>query len=392
MQTSFTWTKLLGGTALQSLSRLGVNAVADATNPISANIPQALFNNAGAGINIVLNKNAAGNDASFQFKTGFSTRALLGLHGDNNLSVKVSPNGSTYYTPLTFSSSNGWAYFAGVTGLTPSFSAPVTFQNNDNNYNCIIAGSGGNFRWALGTDAAANATLFTFNNVDLRLGVGPSPTAIVAKVGNTVGINTSTTNDTLTVNGNTVPLVDNTNTIGKSGFRWSAVWAANGVIQTSDERDKDVKDTINGKTALRLVSSIHPKFFTWKIGGYELTTEAKNEASVMINELDVKLCLEDVKLRKKLKISDNVGVSQTKPLFKTPKKGNRLHAGFIAQDVKTALDALDLDFGVWGKENTSDDSSKQFLRPDQLIPVLWSALNELLERVENLERQITTKT
>jgi hypothetical protein len=54
-------------------------AVADAWNWFSVNTPAVLLNNAGAGIEATVNKAAAGNDASFAFKTGFSARALIGL-------------------------------------------------------------------------------------------------------------------------------------------------------------------------------------------------------------------------------------------------------------------------------------------------------------------------
>lgn len=99
LDQGFTWTKLLGGSALQNLTRLGVNATADATNQISANIPQALFNNAGAGINLVLNKNAVGNDASLQFQTAFATKFLFGLLASDDFSFKVTPDGSNFFTP-----------------------------------------------------------------------------------------------------------------------------------------------------------------------------------------------------------------------------------------------------------------------------------------------------
>ena len=40
-------------------------ATADATNRLSANTPNVLLNNAGASIDVTVNKNAAANDASY---------------------------------------------------------------------------------------------------------------------------------------------------------------------------------------------------------------------------------------------------------------------------------------------------------------------------------------
>ena len=54
-----------------------------------------------------MNKAAAGNDASFAFKTGFSARALIGLLGSDDFSFKVSPDGSAWNTALSIDRSSG---------------------------------------------------------------------------------------------------------------------------------------------------------------------------------------------------------------------------------------------------------------------------------------------
>jgi hypothetical protein len=82
-------------------------ATADATNRLSANTPNVLLNNAGASIEVTVNKNAAANDASYSFKTGFSARALIGLLGSDDFSFKVSPNGSTFYDAFLIDRTNG---------------------------------------------------------------------------------------------------------------------------------------------------------------------------------------------------------------------------------------------------------------------------------------------
>jgi len=74
---------------------------------LSINTPALLFNNAGAGIEATINKAAAGNDAAFAFKTGFSARALIGLLGSDDFSFKVSPNGSSFFEALKIDRSNG---------------------------------------------------------------------------------------------------------------------------------------------------------------------------------------------------------------------------------------------------------------------------------------------
>jgi hypothetical protein len=82
-------------------------ATADSYNRFSMNTPAVLINNAGAGVEATLNKNAAGNDAAFAFKTGFSARALIGLLGSDDFSFKVSPNGAAFFDAIIVDRTNG---------------------------------------------------------------------------------------------------------------------------------------------------------------------------------------------------------------------------------------------------------------------------------------------
>jgi hypothetical protein len=82
-------------------------ASADSYNRLSMNTPAVLLNNAGAGIEATVNKAAAGNDAAFAFKTGFSVRALIGLLGNDDFSFKVSPNGSAFFEAIRIDHTSG---------------------------------------------------------------------------------------------------------------------------------------------------------------------------------------------------------------------------------------------------------------------------------------------
>jgi hypothetical protein len=82
-------------------------AAADSYNRLSINTPAVLLNNAGAGIEATVNKAAAGNDAAFAFKTGFSARALIGLLANDDFSFKVSPDGSAFLDALKIDRSSG---------------------------------------------------------------------------------------------------------------------------------------------------------------------------------------------------------------------------------------------------------------------------------------------
>lgn len=82
-------------------------ATADATNRLSVNTPNVLLNNAGASIDVTVNKNAPAHDASFSFKTGFSVRALFGTLGSDDFILKVSPDGSSFFNALVADRASG---------------------------------------------------------------------------------------------------------------------------------------------------------------------------------------------------------------------------------------------------------------------------------------------
>ena len=99
-------------------------ATADSFNRLSMNTPGGLLNNVGAGIEVSVNKNAAGNDAAFAFKTGFSARALIGLLGNENFSFKVSPNGSAFFDAIVVDRTNGQVELPQPTILSGLNAAP----------------------------------------------------------------------------------------------------------------------------------------------------------------------------------------------------------------------------------------------------------------------------
>lgn len=78
---------------LQNLPYLGVGASADDTNRLTVSSAASLFNHAGSGHQIKVNKSASGQTASLLFQSNWSGRAELGLCGDDALHLKVSDGG-----------------------------------------------------------------------------------------------------------------------------------------------------------------------------------------------------------------------------------------------------------------------------------------------------------
>lgn len=83
-----------------NLQGLGVNASPDATNRLAVSAPATLLNHEGSDHRLVLNKASLTDTASLVFQNGFSGRAEMGIAGNDNFSVRTSPDGSTLQTAL----------------------------------------------------------------------------------------------------------------------------------------------------------------------------------------------------------------------------------------------------------------------------------------------------
>ena len=86
-----------------TMSTLGINATADITNRLAVSAAATLFNNAGNGHQVKVNKASVGDTASLLFQTAWSGRAEMGLAGNDSFSIKVSPDGSDWLTGLSVS-------------------------------------------------------------------------------------------------------------------------------------------------------------------------------------------------------------------------------------------------------------------------------------------------
>lgn len=223
------------------LPQLGVNTSADFTNRLAVAAAATLFTHDGSGHQLKLNKATGSDTASLLFQANWSGRAEMGLMGDNDWRIKVSPDGSAW------------------------------------------------------TDAITIAA----DSAELRVAGALNPAG------------------------------DNTQTLGASGARWSAVWSATGTIQTSDARHKTaITPTDLGLDFIRMLDPVR---FEWKGGD------------------------------------------------------GRSHYGLIAQQVAEVAADLDTDFGGHVLADPSDPHSQQALRYDQFIAPLVRAVQELADRVEGLE-------
>jgi hypothetical protein len=127
-------------TELQNLLRLGVGAEADATNPFSAKLNNALWAakttaEGGDGtLRYKLSKEDASKTLSFLFQDNFSGRAEIGLTGDDDFHFKVSPDGSSWVDALIFDRTTAAAKLNAGFHLTGDIS-PAQIAADQNDYN-----------------------------------------------------------------------------------------------------------------------------------------------------------------------------------------------------------------------------------------------------------------
>ena len=100
-----------------AVDQIGVNATADATNRLAVAAEASLLTHAGAGHQVKINKAAPADTASLLFQTAFSGRAEIGLAGDDQLRVKVSADGTTWYDALLVDPATGAVSFPNTPGL-----------------------------------------------------------------------------------------------------------------------------------------------------------------------------------------------------------------------------------------------------------------------------------
>jgi hypothetical protein len=156
------WTEsIVEASELQNLTRLGVGTSADAGNPFAAKLNNALWTARTAGeggdgdLRFKFNKETAANTLSLLMQTGWSGRAEIGLTGDDDLHVKVSPDGGTWFDAMLFDKASGAAKINAGLFLTGRVS-PAQITADQNNYN--PAGLAGASMLRLSSDATRNIT------------------------------------------------------------------------------------------------------------------------------------------------------------------------------------------------------------------------------------------
>jgi hypothetical protein len=181
---------------LGAFQTLGVNTKADSTNRLAVSAQATLFNNAGNGHQLKINKAATADTASLLFQTNWSGRAEMGIAGNDDFVIKVSGDG------------NGW-----LTGLEVSSGGIVKTPNRPVVRASLVAA----------TAAPANGTQSGFS----QLSVDQGGFALADTLGGTLGKRLS-----VPVSGNYL-LVLNTSLVSSAGHSVSLVANATTVLTTT---------------------------------------------------------------------------------------------------------------------------------------------------------------
>jgi len=220
----------------------------------------------------------------------------------------------------------------------------------------------GSYRFA-GYDGAAfqNAGMIRVN-VDGAPAAGSMPGKLIfstTPTGSTSMVDICTIDNA----GNFYPIPDNAYTCGAAGKRWSAIWAANGTIQTSDERTKtEIQDATLG---LDFINALRPVSYKFKVGGNKVIRQVYRD-------------------RDGNEVAPTHDDARPAEIVTEPIPGKRVHWGFRSQQVLEAVPP-GIDFGGHIITDLSDPDSEQGLRYEEFISPMVKAIQELTARVKQLE-------
>ncbi len=343
------WVQTTPPETFQNIPLLGVNTTADATNRLSVTSPATLLNNEGAGHQLKINKNAAGDTCSLLFQTAFTGHAEMGLAGADDFTVKTS-DGTSWFTSLQCNSADGRVSFpVGISGRIP------------------VSDTG--FSLFIGEGAGINDDLSSNYNVFLGYQAGNA---------NTTGSNNSAMGaDALRL----ITTGSNNTASGKDAGRYTNAGADNTTSSNSTYIGRDTRASADGNTNETVIghAARGNGSNTVTLGDSNITGAFVQVAWTVVSDRRDKVHLGEVPhgldFVKRLspvafRYSDKRGGKATGPA----------RYGFYAQDVL----ALEGDPVIVN----ADEADRLKLNETALIPVLVNALKEMAGQVEGLQAQI----
>ena len=149
--------------------------------------------------------------------------------------------------------------------------------------------------------------------------------------------------------------------VGANSLQWNHIYLHNSAIVNSDARLKtNVNTSVLG---LDFINSLRPVSYKMISGGNKVNLNEEGNPIVIGKDANGKDILDITSIA-----------------------GKRTHWGFLAQEVKEAIDKSGVeDFGGWVLGDLSDSESYQALAYEQFIAPLTKAVQELSTRLDQLE-------
>lgn len=323
------------GADVQNIDYIGLGTMADDNTPFSLRLNTALMAALGAqdggtgDIRLTLNKEAEADVGAMVFQSGWQGRAELGLVGDQNFSIRVSENGADWQNALVVEPEGGRIGM----GTDPSAIDQLTVAGRirvTSDDGFFLLRSDGTMDMARQNGGAVYLRTRS-NGSTLNFGVTDSAGTLTNTA---LSIQPDSAN--IYASFTVAPAETGTLDLGGASRVWRNVFLTNAPTVSSDARMKHGIDDL--PDAERLIDSLRPVSFY------------RNDQA-------------------------------------------ELHFGFIAQEVRAALQAVGLDHAaLWHQADPDDPQSVQALRQEELIAVLVSAVQKLQSRLDRIETALFAET
>jgi len=292
------------------------------------------------------------------------------LLGSSDTSIVL--NSNTIYVYLVYIGSDKFVRF---TFNTDILNTDNTFNgiNTFNSSSLVLAKAGVASGFELGRSENTGTTPF----LDFHYGITAAQDYNFRFLNNgneTFLISTATKNlisfdnGNFAVNVDSIPAADNSFSNGKSGARWSEVWAANGTINTSDRNKKEnIEET---KLGLNFVLALKPVSWKWK-----------NEPSKQVERINYKKVYDEKGNFKTLEQEILIDVIPEK-VYK------RLHHGFVNQDIEDLLNDMGINTNDFSGFIKDKETNERALRYESFIAPMVKAIQELKQEIDELKSKI----
>jgi hypothetical protein len=323
------------------------------SSTINGTAASTVVSNASAGSTAVQGGNGVTKNASNQITRISTNGGIVVSSSTASSGARVELTNTGFYAyngsgqaTVSINASDGSASFTGAvnanSGYLGSSSSGWTINSSSiSSSTTLVDGS----TTAFFTTPSANFSILISGRIK-------SDGGIQGSLGNLFYTGGSTTaNSFWKSNGNVSPGLDGGYSIGSSSWKWSSIWSYTSTISTSDQRLK--KDIESSNLGLEFINSLNPISYKWIVGGQKPIYDEELQSVVGSEDLP----------------------------------GLRTHYGFLAQEVKQALDTIapGKDFSGWVLTDKDNAESEQALRYEEFIAPIVKSIQELSARLDALE-------